>query len=401
MRLDSILASPHLLAPGWPLAWVAIVVLTLAALLGAPRHQLTARNMATTILATLAGLALATSHGVLTICLLLPVSLLPLLLVARRDSPDSAQSAALFLLGVTLVPLAVALFVVCFAPAHASIAFACVLVALMARMGAFPLHLWLPALAEEAPLPVLAWTATAPLPAFLLARLSPLLSHDLAPYGQEALLVIGTFGAMYGSVLALGQTHMRRMLAYLVVGQAGTVMVAVAVANPDSAAGVLLASIGYSLPSLGLFLLVSAIESRTGSARLDQMHGLASPAPHLAAAFLVLGFAEVGFPGSLGFVAEDVMLHGILATHPWMGAVLLLATAINAITMFRCFQRVFLGPLPRDRRLDAIPDLLPRERLVAIVLALLIMIAGTVPAAFVDYAHHSAALFVAASGGEP
>ncbi len=402
MRLDSILASPDLSSPGWPMAGVAIVVLALAAVLGAPRRQLTARNVAASVLATLAGFALVGSHGILSVCLLLPLSLSPLwLALAHRDRPASADSAAWLLLAITALPLTAAFLIACFAPHHATIAFACVFVALIGRMGAFPLHLWLPALAEEAPLPVLAWTATAPVPAYLLARLSPLLSDDFAPYAQEALVLMGTFGALYGSVLALAQTHMRRMLAYLVVSQAGTMLVAVAVANPDSAAGVLLASIAYSLPSIGLFLLVTAVEARTGSAHLDQMHGLSSPAPHLAAAFLVLGFAEVGFPGSLGFVAEDVMLHGILATHPWMGALLLLATAINAITMFRCFQRVFLGPLPRDRRLDAIPDLLLRERLVVVALVLFTMVAGTVPAAVVDYAHHSAALFGAAKGVEP
>jgi NADH-quinone oxidoreductase subunit M len=101
-------------------------------------------------------------------------------------------------------------------------------------------------------------------------------------------------------------------------------------------------------------------------------------------AFLAFVFAHVGFPGSLAFVAEDLMLHGVLAAHPIVGGVVLGASALNAITAFRAYQRTFLGPRPAGA--GATSDLVPRERAVAAVLLLAVMLAGVFPGPILSWA---------------
>ncbi|NBP25995.1 MAG: hypothetical protein EBU81_15915, partial [Proteobacteria bacterium] len=75
---------------------------------------------------------------------------------------------------------------------------------------------------------------------------------------------------------------------------------------------------------------------------------------------LICSLALIGLPGTLGYCAEDLLFHGALSIHPFLGVVLPLATAFNAINLFRLYSLLFLGVLPK--RVIDVPDALPRER---------------------------------------
>jgi NADH:ubiquinone oxidoreductase subunit 4 (subunit M) len=93
--------------------------------------------------------------------------------------------------------------------------------------------------------------------------------------------------------------------------------------------------------------------------------------------FLVSGLALVGLPGTLGYLAEDLLFHGALESAPVIGLALHMATALNAIHLFRLFSRLFLGRLGSE--IAVVPDALARERLPLTCCILFLVVAGLIP----------------------
>ena len=105
--------------------------------------------------------------------------------------------------------------------------------------------------------------------------------------------------------------------------------------------------------------------------------GLAARTPRLAVAFAIAGLALVGAPATLGFCAEDLLLHGTLSAHPRIGILLPIATAMNAVTVVRLFARLFLGPVAKGT--EDMEDALPRERAVLTAVVLFLVAGGLAP----------------------
>ena len=109
--------------------------------------------------------------------------------------------------------------------------------------------------------------------------------------------------------------------------------------------------------------------------------GLAEHAPRLAVSFAILGLALVGLPGTLGFCSQDLLIHGTLTTHPLTGLLLPIATAMNAVSFFRLFSRLFLGK--RRTGFTVMADALPRERWILAGIVLFVVLGGLFPNATV------------------
>lgn len=125
-----------------------------------------------------------------------------------------------------------------------------------------------------------------------------------------------------------------------------------------------------------------AIEARLGEhISLAKYLGLASQMPRLAVFFAVCGLTLVGIPGTLGFFAEDLLLHGTLESHPQIGLLLPLAMALNAIHIFRLFARLFLGS--RGSKVP-LPDALPRGHWALAACVLFLVLGGLMPGRFID-----------------
>jgi NADH-quinone oxidoreductase subunit M len=116
--------------------------------------------------------------------------------------------------------------------------------------------------------------------------------------------------------------------------------------------------------------------------------GLGKTAPRLAVFFLISGLALVGLPLTLGFPAEDLLLHGTLETHPQLGIVLPIVTALNAFSVMRLFTSLFLGQ--PGRAALAMTDALPRERWVLTLAILFLVLGGLYPGIFVHLPERAA-----------
>ena len=109
----------------------------------------------------------------------------------------------------------------------------------------------------------------------------------------------------------------------------------------------------------------------------DHFLGLSEYTPRLAVFFAVCGLSLVGLPGTLGFCSEDLLIHGTLVSHPQVGLLLPVATAMNAVSLFRLFSKMFTGT--QRTGIQGVTDALPRERWVLAVIVLFIVGAGLIP----------------------
>lgn len=251
-----------------------------------------------------------------------------------------------------------------------------VLVGVLIRMGCVPFHLSMVAL-TGAPAPLVQCAYATPLGLFLLTRVAMPLFPTLCARAMPVLLPLGLLTAVYGAVLALAQSDLRRIVAYFWISQQGFLLTGISALNAPGVSGALLHAISAVVARTGLVLLVGAVLSRAGTADVRQLGGLVRTAPRMATGFLLLSTAAIGFPGTLGFVSEDLIAQGLLTSHLVAILIVLATTALNGIVLFWAFQRVFLGPL--GRAVDgvvAFPDLLPRERLISVSLVGLLLIGG-------------------------
>ncbi len=256
-----------------------------------------------------------------------------------------------------------------------------ILIAVMIRKGVFPFHSWMPSLADREGTSTVALLAAPQVSLFVLIRIGlaifPSASAEAMPWvGQIALVA-----TLYGAVVGLGARDMRRAYGWMVVSQSSLVLVGLECANISGITGALVLWIAMGLSLTGLGLAIACIESRVNRIDLRKFYGLGVQAPILATCFLILGMASVGLPGTLGYVAEDLIAHGTLDAHPWTGIAMILATAANGFNVLRCFFRIFGGPSPEGRY---VWDLLLRERLALVGLVVLLIVSGIFPGPLVD-----------------
>ncbi|HLK99575.1 MAG TPA: NADH-quinone oxidoreductase subunit M [Myxococcaceae bacterium] len=268
--------------------------------------------------------------------------------------------------------------------------FGALLLAACVRMAVVPFHSWLPVLMSKGPFGLSLLLVNVHAGLFLLVRvLIPLLPEAWAA-GELMLTAVGLFGGLYGAVLALAQVDLRRTVGFLLVSQSGLMLAGLAAMNPQSVAGVLLQSVAASVALTGLKLVVEALGARTGTTDMTRLGGLVRRTPRMATFFFLLSIATVGFPGTLSFVGEDLLLHGVLEAHPLVALPLLMTTAVCAITLLRAFQKTFLGSMSQEQKtlLDTVEDLLPRERVAALALFALVFLGGLLPGPLLHVREH-------------
>jgi len=293
----------------------------------------------------------------------------------RGEGNNLTRQTRISLLG-SVIALALAV-VMGFGPEGAQGIHATVLVALAValRKGIFPLHGGIVQMFDRGALLPAVVYFNGHAGALLTARLHGEGSGTvvLSALGSAALL-----SAVLTAVRALVERRPRRVLGMLAVSQASFILTGLAVGNDAGRSGAMLHWLVVSAATLGMAVVLRGVEARVADARNPTGPlGLAVHAPRLAVFFLICGLALVGLPGTAGYCAEDLLFHGALESHPWLGVALPFATALNAITILRLFGLIFLGVLPRH--VAAVPDALPRERCILAACAVLLVAGGLLP----------------------
>ncbi|WP_219420168.1 complex I subunit 4 family protein [Pseudonocardia nigra] len=230
-------------------------------------------------------------------------------------------------------------------------------VGLAVKTPTVPFHTWLPPAHTEAPA-----TGSAILAGVLLkmgtygfVRIAmPILPDTWRQYAVVA-VVVGVVSVVYGALVALAQTDVKRMIAYTSVNHMGYVLLGVGaagyLAGTDEQArqlattGAVTQMVSHGLITGALFLLAGVLYERGHTYDMGAYSGLAARTPVFAGVFAVAAFASLGLPGFSGFIAEFQIFTGALAAAPIPTAVAVTGILLTAALFLLALQRLFLGPL--------------------------------------------------------
>ncbi len=262
------------------------------------------------------------------------------------------------------------------------------------KIPLFPFHSWLPDAHTQASSPV------SVLLAGVLLKLGTygLLRFCLGLFPQAWTLVApwlaiwAAISVLYGSLAAIAQRDMKRMVAYSSVGHMGYILLAAAAATPVSLAGAIFQMVSHGLISALLFLLVGIVYRKTGTRDLDVLRGLLNPERGLplTGSLMTLGvMASAGMPGMAGFISEFLVFQGSIERFPLATLLCMVGSGLTAVYLLLLVNRAFFGRLAItppslaevDGRLDIrLAAVAPRETIPALALALAVIAIGLLPA---------------------
>jgi NADH-quinone oxidoreductase subunit M len=256
-------------------------------------------------------------------------------------------------------------------------AFGLLVIAVVFRKGLCPVHAWVADAAQGDPAVPTALLLNGHFGALLVAKLIvPLFPRLDTLFPVLSYLAIAT--ALYVAIRALGENSPRRLLAFLALSQSACILSGLESRTAEGIAGAIVHWFVVSISTVGLFGILRLLEVRFGENLTASKHlGLVEHAPRLAVSFMIFGLALVGLPGTLGFCSQDLLIHGALTSHPLTGLLLPIATAMNAVSFFRLFSRLFLGKLRTGFTVMA--DALPRERWILAAGVLFVVLGGLFP----------------------
>ncbi len=229
-------------------------------------------------------------------------------------------------------------------------AFGLIVGGLSVKVALFPLHTWQPDAYATAPdsVATLISALVSTVAAYAIGRL--ILSvftpafFQAVPIAQTAVLAGAGVSILAGSVLAVLQEDVRRMLAYSSVSQFGMVVAGFAIATPIAVFGALVHLVGHAIMKGGLFATAGLVERRTGARTVDEFAGLVDRSPVGAGAVAVLGLAMVGVPPAVGFVGKWYIVVGAVEAGSWAVAGLVVASTLLTLAYFaRLVERMFVA----------------------------------------------------------
>jgi NADH-quinone oxidoreductase subunit M len=276
------------------------------------------------------------------------------------------------------------------APDTARWLFLAFFLAFAVKVPLFPLHTWLPDAHTEAP------TAGSVLLAGVLLKVGAygLIRFNLSLFpGASADLrglvsVLAVIGIVYGAVVALIQTDVKRLVAYSSVSHLGFVVLGIFAGTVQGMTGGVIQMVNHGLSTGALFLLVGMLYERTHTRDLGKLGGLASRVPVLAGFFLVVALSSLGLPGLNGFVGEFLILLGTFDANAAFAVIGSLGVVLAAIYLLWAYQRAMHGELRPG--LEDTPDVSPREYAMLVPIVAAIVAIGVFPKPLLDRIEPSA-----------
>jgi NADH-quinone oxidoreductase subunit M len=358
--------------------WLLTVAVT-------PRASLDRRGLRRTALATLITLASFLTESAVVLLVLSLVSVWTFLSALEDPAHRHQRRVVAVYLGVSTLLFAagVALLV---GPgvrntARETVAMWCIGIAALMRKGIVPFHAWVPEVFDHGRLgPAILFNAPQVGAYMTLVLIVPRASPDMLRV--IALLALGT--AVYGAALALIQTSARRACGYLFMSQSALVMAGLDCTSVTALAGGLLVWLSAGLAFAGLARCVLVLEARRGRLDLTTYHGGYERMPVLAISFLAMGLACTGFPGTLGFVGEELLVDGAVDVFPVMGFAVVIASALTGLAVLRMYFSLFCGR-PEVRAHPSLRlGLRPREAWTFVALVTALIGLGLLPRPLVD-----------------
>lgn len=257
------------------------------------------------------------------------------------------------------------------------------------KVPLFPFHTWLPDAHVQAP------TAGSVILAGILLKMGtygfvrfclplfPLATFRFLPY----LAVLAIIGIVYGALVSLVQSDMKKLVAYSSVSHLGFVVLGIVAITEEALQGSIIQMVNHGLSTGALFLIVGMIYDRRHTREIADFGGLSRQMPVFAALFMIVMLSSLGLPGLNGFVGEFLILLGSFKSQflgsPLYAVSAALGVILAAVYLLWMYQRVMFGPLARPEN-RVLKDLNVREIAVLIPIVLFIVWIGIYPSTFLD-----------------
>ncbi|CAH2408657.1 NADH-quinone oxidoreductase subunit M [Mesorhizobium escarrei] len=253
------------------------------------------------------------------------------------------------------------------------------------KMPMWPVHTWLPDAHVEAP------TAGSVILAAILLKMGgygflrfslpmfPIASEMFAPL----VFALSVVAIIYTSLVALMQEDMKKLIAYSSVAHMGFVTMGIFAMNQEGVQGAIFQMLSHGLVSGALFLCVGVIYDRMHTRDIDAYGGLVNNMPKYATVFMIFTMANVGLPGTSGFVGEFLTMLGVFRVNTWVAFFAATGVILSAAYALWLYRRVIFGALTKDS-LKGLLDLSTREKAIIYPLAVLVIFFGVYPAPVFD-----------------
>jgi NADH-quinone oxidoreductase subunit M len=264
-------------------------------------------------------------------------------------------------------------------------AFVAFLASFAVKLPMWPVHTWLPDAHVEAP------TAGSVILAAILLKMGgygflrfslpmfPEASQHLAPL----VYALSVVAIIYTSLVALVQEDVKKLIAYSSVAHMGFVTMGIFAVTAQGVAGGIFQMISHGIVSAALFLCVGVVYDRIHTREIAAYGGLVNRMPLYAFVFMVFALANVGLPGTSGFVGEFLALIGTFRVNNWVATLATLGTILSAAYMLWLYRKVIFGKLEKPS-LFHITDIGWRETVVLAPLVILTILLGVYPKPVLD-----------------
>lgn len=250
-------------------------------------------------------------------------------------------------------------------------------IGILIREAVMPFHSWFPTFYEKVPRGLVV--------IFFCAQLGVLVHFQLIAgvisfEANQAISILGGLTSLLAAALSSVQKKAKRALAFLIMSQSGLVVFGMGGNSFSGMVGSMLAWQAVGLSTAALTMTFTALESRRSVGPVDNPQGSFARTPRMAVSFLILGFASIGLPATIGFVGEDLILQGSVVRFPVLGLFVIGTTALNGISVMRMFFSLFCGTTQHGGE----SDFTQREWIAISCAVIVISVAGIAPQYFLD-----------------
>ncbi len=201
-------------------------------------------------------------------------------------------------------------------------------------------------------------------------------------YFTPLVLVLAVISVIYGAIVAIGQTSMKRLIGYTSISHFGLIVLGIFALTSQGQSGATLYMVNHGFSTGALLLIAGFLIVRRGSDKISDYGGVQKVAPVLAGLFLISGLAGLSLPGLSTFVSEFLVLVGTFSRYKVAGAFAVVGIVLAAIYILWMYQRTMNGPVAEA--VVAMPDLKARELLAVVPLLALIIAMGVYPKPVLD-----------------
>ncbi|NDK57564.1 complex I subunit 4 family protein [Pontibacter fetidus] len=257
-------------------------------------------------------------------------------------------------------------------------------IAFAIKMPVFPFHTWQPDTYTESPT-----QATMLLSGIMLKMgiygvlrwLLPVVPMGVSQW-DELVLILSIIGIVYGSVIAIRQHDLKRLIAYSSIAHVGLIAAGIFTLNEQGLQGGVIQMLSHGINVTGLFFIIEIIYRRTNTREITSLGGITQNAKALSIFFMILLLGSVALPLTNGFVGEFLLLLGVYNYNAWFGAVAGLTIILSSVYMLRMFQGVMFGT--KSEHTEAFTDLTFNEKAVLIPLVIMVFWIGLFPNTFLS-----------------